>query len=76
MYLFFNLVNFIISGITVGWYFKRKDWGCCTPFKFLICNHFGSVVAAAFMFGFFTVPDYLLDLITPARHYGKISGST
>lgn len=27
------------------------------------------------MFGFFTVPDYLIDLITPRRHYGKVSGS-
>lgn len=36
----------------------------------------GSVIASAFMIAFFSLFDYLFDLVTPRRQYGKVSGST
>lgn len=34
----------------------------------MICKHFGSVVAGAFMIGFFTVADFIFDTIAPSKH--------
>lgn len=67
MYIFLNLVNFVISGNAVSWYYlpENKQWSWLEPLKFLICKHMGSVIAGSFMIGFFTVGDYLHDLIKP-----------
>lgn len=42
--------------------------GFIYPFKLMICKHFGSVVAGAFMIGFFTVADFIFDTIAPSKH--------
>lgn len=53
-----------MSGNAVSWYYDAK-WNCVHPLKTLICRHFGSVIGGSFMTGFFTLGDYLFDLIKP-----------
>lgn len=48
----------------MSWFFGA-DWSCLHPLKTLVCKHFGSVVGGSFMTGFFTLGDYLFDLIKP-----------
>lgn len=66
MYFLSYLVNFCVSGNAVNWYYQRNDLGCLHPFKVLLCKHFGSVVGGSFMTGFFTIGDYLFDMIKPS----------
>lgn len=58
----------MVSGNAVSWYYLKEDnqWSCLHPLKTLILKHFGSVVGGSFMTGFFTIGDYLLDILKPS----------
>lgn len=65
--IYYNIVNYLISGNAVSWYYfpANGQWSCAHPIRTLMYKHFGSVVGGSFMTGFFTIGDYMLDLISP-----------
>lgn len=64
MYKFIYLVNFCVSGEAVEWY-HGNVCKCCNPLFLLFTKHFGSVIACAFMTGFFSFFDFILDVLLP-----------
>lgn len=40
----------------------------------MVTKHFGSVIGGSFMTGFFTVGDYIFDLIKPKETRGRAAG--
>lgn len=60
MYFVLYVVNFIISGSSVNYYFSTPA-NCCQPFNRLISYHWGSVCAGSFMTGLFAIPDAIFD---------------
>jgi hypothetical protein len=75
MYSMGYVVNYLVSGNAVSWYFlpENSQWSYTMPLKTYICKHFGSVVGGSFMTGFFTSGDYLLELIKPSIDTTKSS---
>ena len=56
--------NFIISGYTAHWYYgELKNISILTPYGILLTKHLGSVIACAFMTGFFNTFDTLFDIV-------------
>jgi hypothetical protein len=68
MYKIGYIVNYLVSGNAVSWYFlpENGQWSCGMPPKTFLLKHFGSVVGGSFMTGFFALPDYFLDLFKPS----------
>lgn len=61
-----NSVNFLVSGNAVNWYYGKDELTCMHPMRVLVCKHLGSVIGGSFMTGFFTIGDYIFDLIKPS----------
>ena len=59
----FNLVNFVVSGNAVEWYFKTvsESRHCTKPFVRLLTKHWGSVVGGSFLNAFFKIFDIFAD---------------
>ena len=55
-----NLVNFIVSGSAVNFYF-RLPLSCVQPFHRLVTFHWGSVLAGSFLTVLFGIPDTIFD---------------
>lgn len=56
--------SFCISGNAVAWYFGRQACNTCyNPVFRAVRFHFGSIVAAGFMIGFFSIPEFIVSLI-------------
>lgn len=58
MYIFIDLVNFIVSGNGAEWY-TREGTNCCFPLARLLKYNFGSVVGGSFLNAFFNFIDFL-----------------
>lgn len=60
---FINVVNFLVSGNAVEWYFKPavNASHCCKPFSRLLCKHWGSVAGGSFLNAFFKIFDMFSD---------------
>jgi hypothetical protein len=61
---FVILVNFVISGNAVEWYFKTvtQSRHCTKPMMRLLTKHWGSVVGGSFLHAFFKIFDMFSDL--------------
>ena len=61
--LFFNPVNFVVSGNAVEWYFKTvtESRHCTKPIVRLLVKHWGSVVGGSFLNAFFKIFDIFSD---------------
>lgn len=64
--IFYYLVNFVVSGNSVEWYFKdesnTKQTHCFKPFTRLLCRNWGSVVGGSFLNAFLNIPTLISDL--------------
>ncbi len=56
--------NYLISAEAVEWYYKKPSALGNAAFT-LVCKHIGSVIACAFMNGFFGIADFIFDAIIP-----------
>lgn len=54
--------NFIISGYAALWYYGRLHGNFIFPYRIYITKHLGSVIACAFMNGFFRIGDIVFDI--------------
>jgi hypothetical protein len=64
MYVMINVVNFIVSGNAVEWYFRANNNNttqCGRPFKRLISKNWGSVAGGSFLNAFFNIFDVIYD---------------
>lgn len=60
MYLFNNIVNFMVSGNAADWYVKGgRASNCCTPVGRYFKYNFGSVVGGSFLNAFFNFINFL-----------------
>lgn len=59
----YRIVNFIVSGNAVEWYFKSitEERHCGKPFVRLLSKHWGSVVGGSFLNAFFKIFDMFSD---------------
>jgi hypothetical protein len=60
--------NFIVSGYSTLWYYDQIEGNMITPYRNYITKHLGSVIACAFMTGFFALADAIFDLVRGAHH--------
>jgi hypothetical protein len=62
--LYFNLVNFCVSGAATDWYWNRPArTNCYSPYQRLLCHHWGSVVGGSFLNAFFLIPRLIIELL-------------
>jgi hypothetical protein len=57
--------NYLISAEAVEWYYGKPS-GCFNATFTLVCKHLGSVIACAFMNGFFGIADFICDALIPS----------
>jgi len=66
MYMHCNLVNFLLAGSTVSWYF-RKEHTLSFAINNLFSFHWGSVVAGSFLLYILYPFDLICDFIKPSN---------
>lgn len=66
MYFCIKLVNFVVSGNAVDWYFTSIQGSskprCCLPSGRLLCKNWGSICGGSFLNAFFILLDSFSDL--------------
>jgi hypothetical protein len=66
MYLFIDLVNFIVSGVTISWFFT-DNYSILFPISILFRFHWGSVAGGAFLLNILYPFDIIYDLVKPSK---------
>ena len=80
---YLKVVNFVVSGNAVEWYFKTvtESRHCTKPFVRLLTKHWGSVVGGSFLNAFLKIFDIFADCfnvflcnktVRPTRRYGQM----
>ena len=71
MYFIFYVVNFIVSGNAVEWYFNFNSndaVSCMRPVKRFFCKNWGSVAGGSFINAFLNIIVLIFDLFRVHHH--------
>lgn len=63
MYNYLNVVNYIVSGYGVAWYFRHSYLDVESVALRLWRYNFGSVFAGSFLNALFAIPDVFISMI-------------